>query len=271
MGCKLNRASWRSFDVMFQPWMRRRLRVCMGSVPQGLPADRPVLLVSNHVSWWDGFLLRTIQQAIRPGSPLYTVALERELVLHPILRLLGGVGLSPSSPGSILHALRVLARTCTECPDTVLGYFPQGCITPSFRRPLGFTRGVDLFVRRLAPLTVLPVALHIEPLTAIAPTAFILIGTPRSTDSGANDSAALERAVTQLLDTALATLALHGEGAAEAWHDAHGLHPVVDQERPIARASAAPRAASGPDRYTARLPMVLPRVPGRSSSPGAAS
>lgn len=231
MAGRLNRAAWRGFDTVFKPWMRGRMHVCMAGVPRAIPAGSPVMLVSNHVSWWDGFLLRAIQKAIRPASPLYTVALERELVSHPILRLIGGIGLTPSSPASILHALRSLADKCVECPDSVVGYFPQGCISPSFRRPLGFTRGVELFIRRLGPVTVLPVSIHVEPLTGAAPTAFVQIGTPQASDTSDITSSSLERVVTQLLDASLASLALHGESAAAMWQDTRTLYPSTTHPR----------------------------------------
>lgn len=236
----LNRAAWAGFDVVFRPWMRWRMHVCMGGIPQLPLMSGPVMLVSNHVSWWDGFLLRQVQCAVRPSSPLYTVALERELELHPVLRLIGGVGITPSSPPSILHALRSLMNKCTESPGAVVSYFPQGCISPSFRRPLGFAPGVEIFARRLGPITLLPVAIHIEPLTGTAPTAFVLVGAPRMGDADGADVAALERDVTQLLDTLLADLALFGEQAARVWWDAYTLRESVPDPRPHVQGTASP-------------------------------
>lgn len=217
MAGRSNRAAWSGFDAAFRPWMSGRMRVCMTGLPRDLPPRGPVVLASNHVSWWDGFLLRAVQREIRPRSPLYTIALERELSRHPILRLIGGVGITPSSPASILRAIRSVASKFLDSPDLVLGYFPQGCITPSFRRPLAFTRGIDLFLSRLTGATVLPVAIHIEPLTTVAPTAFVSIGAPRRTGDCAVDSTTLEDDVTRLLDLSLASLALHGENATATW------------------------------------------------------
>ncbi|MEO9225890.1 MAG: 1-acyl-sn-glycerol-3-phosphate acyltransferase, partial [Gemmatimonadaceae bacterium] len=120
--------------------------------------DVPLLLVANHVSWWDGFLLREVQRELRPQSVLYTLALERELREHPVLRLTGGIGVDPASPASILGAVRRFEHKRQEFPHAVFAYFPQGSIAPSYKRPLAFRRGVELFARAIAPLTVLPVA-----------------------------------------------------------------------------------------------------------------
>ena len=239
MAGRRNRAAWSGFDAAFRPWMSGRLRVCMTGLPRDLPARGPVVLVSNHVSWWDGFLLRAVQREIRPRSPLYTIALERELARHPILRVLGGIGITPSSPASILRAIRSVASRFLDCPDLVLGYFPQGCITPSFRRPLAFTRGIDLFLSRLAGATVVPVAIHIEPLTSVAPTAFISIGNARRIAGYPVDSATLEDDVTRLLDLSLASLALQGENATATWPGGLDGGPA-----PIAREPQVPALRS---------------------------
>lgn len=212
-----DRLGWRAFDVAFRPWMRRHLHVRMAGMPSDLPGDVPLLLVANHVSWWDGFLLRAVQRALRPASTLYTVALERELVKHPVLRMIGAIGIDPSSPASILRAVRTIERKREAMSDAVFGYFPQGRITPSYRRPLGFRRGLDLFAHALAPVIAIPVAIHIEPMTAAAPTAFVSLGEPLRAAQAYRGHAFLEREVERNLDRLLAFLATHGEDALAAW------------------------------------------------------
>ncbi|MDQ6736877.1 MAG: lysophospholipid acyltransferase family protein [Gemmatimonadota bacterium] len=217
MAGRLNRVAWNAFDMAFRPWMRHHLSVCTNGFPVTVLPPGPVVLVSNHVSWWDGFLLRAVQKSIRPQSAFYTIALERELEQHPILRMIGGVGMIPSSPSSILHSMRVLKKKCVEEPDTVIGFFPQGRIAPSFTRPLAFTRGIELFARRIGSLTVLPIALHIEPVTGMAPTAFVRVGEPIRAHDGLVNAKLLEDRVESMLDATLASLSLHGEDSVRHW------------------------------------------------------
>lgn len=214
MGSRADRMTWNAFDLVFKPWMRRRLKVCVTGDPGHLTPDAPLLLVANHVSWWDGFLLREVQRELRPDSVLYTLALERELREHSVLRFTGGIGVDPESPASIRGALRRFEQKRHEFTHAVFAYFPQGCIAPSYRRPLAFRRGVELFARALAPITVLPVGIHIEPMTSLAPTAFVTIGEPIKSPDGHVDHRDLERRVHELLDETLAFLAKHGENAA---------------------------------------------------------
>ena len=243
MGSRTDRITWNAFDAVFKPWMRRRLHVCTAGLDSPLPTDQPLLLVSNHVSWWDGFLLREIQRQLRPDSVIYTLALERELRQHPVLRLTGGIGVDPTSPASIRRALNEFESKRRNFPRAMFGYFPQGCIAPSYRRPLGFRRGVELFAPQLAPVTILPVAIHIEPISGLAPTAFVSVGTPLASRNGLVNHRVLEREVEQLIDATLAFLAEHGENAATAWHAQHETPCRVSlQSRVAARPGAAMRA-----------------------------
>ena len=205
-------------DLFFAPWKRGRMRpTLVRGLPGQLRADRPLLVVANHASWWDGFLLREVRTALRPRAPIYTLMSEAELRRHPFLRRIGAVGIEPGSAASVLRAIRLLRRRVAARPDSVILFFPQGRIWPTHRRPLGFRRGVEAFARQLRPLTVLPVALHIEPLTAAAPTPFLSAGPAIDCDGWVPSPRWLEARVEEELDGILDHLAVHGEEAAAAW------------------------------------------------------
>lgn len=195
----------RAFELWFRPFQQLRLRTVVRIDTSPLPADRPVVLVSNHVSWWDGFLLRDVHRRIAPDTPLFTLMLARELERHPGFRRLGALPLG-SRPASLRAALRALEARRARAPNFTVSWFPQGEIRPSWARPLAFRRGVELLLERLAPCLVVPVALHIEPLNALRPTAFVHAGEAVS-GAGLPDVGALEQAVEALLDRVLASIA----------------------------------------------------------------
>lgn len=219
-----------AFELFFLPWMRRRVRaVRVAGLPHALPDGVPLLLVANHVSWWDGFVLREIHRRLRPSAPLYTVMLDRELRRLPWFRRLGAVGLDPESPISVAHLLRDLRARRRERPDCVVAFFPQGRIWPSHRRPLGFRGGVEAFARHLAPAVVLPVGLHMEPLSHPSPTLLASVGEPLLPGEEPVAAPELERRVEGEIDRILAFAARHGERLPERWPSAgEPLPPLAE-------------------------------------------
>ncbi|NIP82062.1 MAG: hypothetical protein GWM90_23715 [Gemmatimonadetes bacterium] len=211
---------WSAFELVFRPWMHRRLagvHVRGTEKADWLPV-MPVLLVANHVSWWDGFLLREVHRRLRPDAPLHVVMSEAELRRFPIFRGMGAVPLA-TGPMAARSLASELATRVGHRPDAVIGYFPQGRIWPSHRRPLGFHRGAAWLASRLAPVAVVPVGLHLEPLTRPGPAAFVEVGSPflvRDTVS----TAWLERAVTERVDDILGFVQRHGEDSVARWREA---------------------------------------------------
>jgi 1-acyl-sn-glycerol-3-phosphate acyltransferase len=219
---RYSRSVWRGFEMVFRPWMGRRLDGIhiRGIEDAAWVPGIPLLLVANHVSWWDGFLLREIHRRLRPDAPLHVVMSEAELRRHPIFRCMGAVPLGDSRVAGrrLLEALRsrVEART-----NAVIGYFPQGRIWPSHRRPLGFHRGGAWLAERLAPVAIVPVGLHLEPLTRPGPAAFVSVGRPQVT-AGPVSPDHLEAAVAGQVDAILRVVREHGEDAARVWSAGSG-------------------------------------------------
>ncbi|TVP57084.1 MAG: hypothetical protein EA351_06455 [Gemmatimonadales bacterium] len=210
--------NWRLFELGFRPWLRWALAGI--HVEGGADPDpgQTVLLVANHCSWYDGFLLREVHRKLGRRGVLRTVMLERELRGRPILRFLGGTGFDPERPQSLRGALRELAAV-GERETLTVSFFPQGRIRPSWARPLDFAPGVRLLQRSLSPVVVLPVALHLETGNRVKPSAFISIGSPLPIPAGEEgpDLRTLESRIEERLDRILTHLARHGEDAPGRW------------------------------------------------------
>jgi 1-acyl-sn-glycerol-3-phosphate acyltransferase len=234
----------RLFEMAFLPWMRRRLSVHVAGLPRTLAPDLPLLVVANHISWWDGFVLRELHRILRPRSSLRVLMTSAEYRRNPVLGWIAAMPMQPGSPGSVLRAFRELRRLRDREPSMVTLFFPQGRIWPSQRRPLGFERGVTTLARFLAPVTILPVALHLEPLAAARPSFFAVAGSPRVLQAGEREDAArLEAVVEAELDRLFAHLAATGEGALDSWPHPYAALPA---EREPGAIRGLPR--SGPVR-----------------------
>lgn len=199
------------FSVFFRRYMQRRFSAVNVRPPSTrIPRDVPLFVVANHVSWWDGFLLIELQRIMRPGAPFYTVMLESELRQHPFLERIGAIGINPQSPSALLSCIRELERRVEARPDAMIFFFPQGRIWPSYRRPLGFKRGIEVFCEALGDVQVLPVGLHIEPMNRVAPQAFVRAAEPLI-DMQNISAASLELKVQEALDELLDSLTEYGE------------------------------------------------------------
>lgn len=207
-----------AFESVFSPFRRARLH---GPLIAGLPVvleERcPVMLIANHASWWDGFVLRDVQRALRPGGRLFTLMTTRELRRHPYLRWMGCVGMEPGRRASVLAAFRRLRQERRRDSSAVFAFFPQGAIWPAGRRPLGFERGVSVLASLLAPVTLLPIGIHLEALNRAAPTAFVSLGRPVPHKRGRPDVRGIEAAVEAELDRIRHFLEAHGEAAPRLW------------------------------------------------------
>lgn len=204
--------AFKLFDAVFDPWMGRRLHDIRIHVSAPPPESGPVLLCLNHVSWWDGFLARRLARTLRPGAPLFTVMLEREIRPRPWLRRLGAIGLEPGSAASLKSVLRQLADVGKRHPDAVVSFFPQGKIWPSSRRPLGFKRGIEAAYKALGAQALLPVGIHLEPGRHPSPTAYVLAGAPVQLDQ-ATSVADLEGRVEAQLNLIGGFVTKYGEDA----------------------------------------------------------
>ena len=232
MRSRFSPAKLAAFELFFRPWRRRRIHATrIAGLPRELP-QVPLVLVANHVSWWDGFTLREVHRLLRPRAPVWTLMSEGELRRSPFLRSIGGFGIDPGHPASVRGALRFVRARAAERPDATVILFPQGRIWPAHRRPLGFRRGVEGFARAASPCVVLPVAIHHEPLTAAAPTVFVSAGEPLGVGDGERlDASMLECAVEAESDRIHDFLSLHGEDAPRHWPDPFGRLDVPSSTR----------------------------------------
>ena len=242
-----SRLLWRLFDLGFGRWRARRMMPTRFGGAWPVPTNgRPVLVVANHVSWWDGFLLREVQRRLRPDAPFFTVVVAEQIERHPGLERLGGVPVTPSSPSSVLRMLRTVKQLRDRDVETVFAYFPQGRIWPTSRRPLAVRRGVEAVARALSPVDIVPVSIHIEPLASARPTPFVWIGRPIVTsDPGGRASAIeIEARLVQGLARIRERLDRWGEEVVGEWSEANAPPRGLDVEiAPQLERSAVPAPA----------------------------
>ncbi|WP_448203295.1 lysophospholipid acyltransferase family protein [Azospirillum sp. sgz302134] len=122
-----------------------------------LPAGRPVIVYTNHPSWWDPafmIVMGTTRFAARPGyGPIDVAGLTR----YPFLGRIGLFGIEPHSAQGAATFLRT-ARRILDVPDAMLWITAEGAFTDPRRRPVQLRPGLAHLVRRVPDAVVVPMA-----------------------------------------------------------------------------------------------------------------
>lgn len=198
------RVGW--FNAWFSGHARSRIRNTFGEVRVwGLDAARkhaveaPLLVVSNHTSWWDPLVALHVSTHLleTTGHALMDAKNLRRL---PFFALVGGFGVELGNREDRAAIIRYAAELL-ETPNHLVWIFPQGAERPNDERPLGFRRGSGEIARISPQAKVLPVGLRYEFGGVEKPTLWISFGevVPSQHDAVKNRDAQ-EEAVTRELD-----------------------------------------------------------------------
>jgi len=117
----------------------------------------PLLLVSNHVSWWDPLVALWLSRRVLhlDGHALMDAENLRRL---PFFRKVGAFGVDLADPRDGAKALRYGARLLDR-PGRMVWVFPEGRERPAGGRPLPFLPGAAAMARLAREAVVLPVGL----------------------------------------------------------------------------------------------------------------
>jgi hypothetical protein len=111
--------------------------------------QKPVLLLPNHSSWWDGFFIYLLNKKCLHRKT-YLMMLEEQLKLNRFFRFLGVYSIQPDSFSDVKLSLQYTIDILnnTEEPSTVC-FFPQGELLPWHTRPIGLKKGLAFILKRI--------------------------------------------------------------------------------------------------------------------------
>jgi 1-acyl-sn-glycerol-3-phosphate acyltransferase len=191
-------------------------------------ARQPILMVSNHTSWWDPLVMfdlsfRTLKLE---GHALMDAKNLRAL---PMLGWIGAFGVEIGDKEDGERAVEYGASMLSG-PGKLVGVYPQGRERPVYERPLGFKPGAArMALRARVEPAIVPVGVRYEFGRHEKPEAIVHIGPsiPRSGDEDAL-TRAMEDAVQAQLD-AIGQAILRGEHRAWPVHIDGGAGPSVGE------------------------------------------
>jgi 1-acyl-sn-glycerol-3-phosphate acyltransferase len=159
---------WRNFNAV---------RVSRAGLPRP-PEGRPVIVYSNHPSWWDPLIFILLTNVFLPGrmafGPMDAAALQR----YRFLRRLGVFGIDPSSMAGARQFLAISSQVLSR-PEGVLWITAQGGFVDPRQRPIHLRSGIAHLARRESQAVIIPLALeypfwnerHPEALASFGPAA----------------------------------------------------------------------------------------------------
>lgn len=177
----------RRFEAWFAGQAEKRLASTFGAVHvRGLDATRalegPLVLVANHVAWWDPLVILVASTAwLRRDA--YALMDAGNLAAKPFFGLVGAFGVDRSDPRDGARALRHAAKLLRG-PERAVWIFPQGREVPDGRRPLGFEAGAATLERLVPAVRCVPVAIRYAFLGEEKPVVLVAFGPPLAPADG---------------------------------------------------------------------------------------
>lgn len=106
----------------------------------------PVLLISNHISWWDGFWAMYLNLKLFKRK-FYFMMLEEQLKKHMFFNKTGGYSVRKGSR-SIVETLNYTAELLADKNNLVL-IFPQGEIESIYHQTFRFEKGIEHVIEKV--------------------------------------------------------------------------------------------------------------------------
>lgn len=197
-------AVW-AFTHYFRGLFRRHfasVRWAALDAPRGWDRGLPVLFVSNHTNWWDGFFSFVLTQEF--GLTCHVLMEAANLDRYPAFRRIGTLPVRRDSRMGGWQDLHDAARALR--PGAALWIYPQGQRRPALQSMVRLERGAaHLVVRHAGPVRICPVAFRYPYLSEQLPEALALVGRSWIHDGG-TDRRQLTDRIGVALDEAVAAL-----------------------------------------------------------------
>jgi 1-acyl-sn-glycerol-3-phosphate acyltransferase len=168
-------------DLIFEPylfWLFKKTFYALhllGEVPT-FEDSRPLLLLPNHSTWWDGFFIYLLNKKFIKRK-VYLMMLEEQLLKNRYFKYLGAYSIHNSvlkgNRESLIYTQKILSTN--SHPPPLVCIFPQGMLLPWGKRPIQFKRGVDFIMKHLErPIEVCLLSIRVEFLNEQRPEVYFL-------------------------------------------------------------------------------------------------
>ncbi|MFO0785081.1 MAG: lysophospholipid acyltransferase family protein [Phycisphaerales bacterium] len=151
-------------------------------------ADKPVLVLLSHCSWWDPLLSLVLHRHYTPAREPMAPMEASQLAKFAIFRKIGIFGIEPDDPASLEEMGRYVAGCFARNPRCTLWITPQGRFTDP-RSPIEIRPGGAAVAARTPDISVVCLAIEYAFWTNQKPEVFISlrpVAPPQRRDSTAS-------------------------------------------------------------------------------------
>lgn len=154
----------------------RALRMARPGLPD-LPPTAPLIIYSNHPSWWDPAIYIVLAKALFPDrlgfGPMDGDALDR----YRFMRRIGIFGVERGTRAGAAHFLRTGAQVLAD-PKRMMWITGQGQFVDARARPVSLQPGVAHLLARVPGAVAVPLALEYPFWSEKQPEALVAFGAP---------------------------------------------------------------------------------------------
>jgi len=107
--------------------------------------NKSILLLANHYSWWDGFLLYYINAHLFKRK-IHMMVNDQTLQQYPYFKTLGAYPIKKNSK-EIFESLEYTTQLLAD-PENLVVIFPQGKIYSNFINSVNFEKGLEQVINK---------------------------------------------------------------------------------------------------------------------------
>ncbi|MBN2861893.1 MAG: lysophospholipid acyltransferase family protein [Bacteroidales bacterium] len=134
------------FFQFYSLWKIKRHFRKVSLIGEFTDKNLPVLLVTNHFSWWDGFWAMYINLKLFHRK-FYFMMLEDQLIKHMFFNKTGGYSIKKGSK-SIVETIDYTVSLLSDGKNLVM-LFPQGEITSMHISSVIFEKGIEHIMKKI--------------------------------------------------------------------------------------------------------------------------
>ncbi len=165
--------------------------------PPNLDNNKSVVVLPNHFSWWDGFLIDYINRKLF-NRKFHILMLEEQLKRYWFFNYLGAFSINLNNAKSIINTINYF-KELVKNNKNIIAFYPQGKIEPYQTKDITFKNGIVKFIKGVENNTqILPISFKFQYYEDKKPNILCSFGTVLNNQESFNEKTILESFLTNL-------------------------------------------------------------------------